>query len=210
MRATHGMALAAVLGLSACVPDKMGQPPVTNSNINMGQNAYVACSNMPLHAQPSGFSPVLGTLAYGASVKALDYAGIYQMPESQQDKTANNADTRISTSMKNMGAAWVKVNADGTVGYAANSCLVDRALLDRQDPSGRARAATGQTARRFTEDERGDQRVNRGGLGVAAACSGPNCSNTDAVDKLIQSTPSSNPFVDDAAFRQAGRLGEFK
>lgn len=210
MRTTRGVLLATALGLSACVPDKLGQPPITNSNISLGKTAYVACASLPVHAQPSGYSPVLGVAPYGATVQALDYDGIYQLPESQQDKTVSAADTRIASNMKTMGAAWVKVQSGSATGYAALTCLVDRALLERQDPKGQARLPAGQTARRFTEDERGDQRVNRGGLGQAAACAGANCLNTDAVDKLVQGTPAANPYVDDAAFRQAGRLGEFK
>lgn len=210
MRITHGVLLATALGLSACVPDKLGQPPITNSNISLGKTAYVACTNMPVHAQPSGYSPVIGIAPYGAAVQALDYDGIYQLPASQQDKTVSVADSNIARNMKSMGAAWVKVQSGPATGFAALSCLVDRTLLDRQDPKGQARLPAAQATRRFTEDERGDQRANRGGLGVAAACSGANCQNTDAVDKLVQATPAANPYVDDAAFRQAGRLGEFK
>lgn len=208
MRVDRAFVLAAALGLAACVPDMKSAPVVANSQIHLGQVAYVACRDMPVHAQPSGYSPVLGQVPYGATVTALEFAGLYQMPESQQDKTADA--NRTISAAKAQGAAWVKVQSGNATGYAANSCLIDKSLMDRQDPKGQAKSAGTQATRRFTEDERGDQRVNRGGLGVAAACTGANCLNLDAVDKLVQATPPANPFVDDAAFRQAGRLGEFK
>lgn len=203
--------LAAALGLGACVPDQLGQlgkPSITNTNIRLGQPAYVACTNLPVHAQPTGFSPVVGVARFGLQVQPLDYEGIYELPASQQDKTVSAGDTSISANMKSMGAGWAKVQMGGTMGYLAQSCLVDRALMERQDPKGRQRAAPTQVSRGFSEDERGDQRVAKGGLGAAGAARGP--ANYDAADRLIQGTPVGNPYVDDAAFRQEGRLGEFK
>ena len=206
------LSILSAAGLAGCVPDQLGKPVVANSHVRVGAPAFVACPDVPMHAQANGYSPPLGQVPFGTAVQALDFDGVYQLPESQQSKTDSLGEQRLSNT-KALGAAWVRVqSSDGKIGYIANSCLVDKGLLDRQNVHGQARRDAAQPEyRRFSEDERGSQVANRGGLGTAGGCvRGKVCHDFAAIDQLIQGTPAANPQVDDAAFRRQGQLGEYK
>ncbi len=182
--------------LSGCTPEatKTGATAAQSQVVEAAKSGgllYVACRNLPLHADANGYSEALTLIRFGVPVRVLGTAG----------------ETLVAGQTL---PVWAKIQLDTQQGFVASRCLVSQALLEQQDPSqANRKAAKGSTvaaARGFSEDEDFDLIAMRGAAGKAQG------GNADyaALDQFLTASAEYNPVQQYRDFRQKGRLGEFQ
>lgn len=182
--------------VAACTPEatKTGATAAQSQVVAAAESGgllYVACRNLPLHAEANGYSPALTLIRFGVPVRVLDTAG----------------ETLVAG--QNL-PVWAKVQLESQQGFVASRCLVSQALLEQQDPSqANRKAAKGATvvaARGFSEDEDFDLIAMRGAAGKAQGGK----ADYVTLDQFLTASAEYNPVQQYRDFREQGRLGEFQ
>ena len=191
--------VALLFGLvtSGCTGTAVGQRGVADAARagGRGETMYVACGNMPVHAQPTAFSPAIGRVGFGQAYVVIGADGFY-LPRNQSQQVP----------------AWARIQYGRTVGYVVARCMVDRGFLasQQQKASAERRRADSQTAaarRGFSEDMQDEELVSvRGAKGKAR---GGRIRNYRAVDEAVAASTSNDAQAAYRSFRQQGLLGEY-
>jgi len=214
------LASLALFGMLSTAPVQAQNLAVSDLPM-VGQTWLVACRNLPLHTEASGFSPTRGQLSYKEAVRIGSLVQKYDLPESQQDKHANNDSDSIMTGGGKEYFAWAQVQAGKARGFVPVSCLVNGTVANGpyEDPAKFAErrvnlelpAAAPEAAvssRGFSKKEKGDKVAMRG-----MSAGGDLCVKEDYAGLLAymsQIPMVDDPYKADMEFRREGGLGEFK
>ncbi len=186
--------------------------------LTSGQQAYIACKNVPVYSAPTTFSPIIGNKGFGDVVTISKLAGMFALPDSdyQSRKKLEQASARARkqgqtpqtiTKADYTRPTWAQI---GTKHYVPASCLVGAALFKEQvmETAEKKVAAviTNKAKRNFSEEEDGDLRAMRGAAGKAVGGK----ANFAAIDQLIADAQGRLDPAAQQTFRQAGHLGEYK
>ncbi len=181
---------AALLAAALIAPDG-----VQAKRVSPGDEFYVSAKLLPLHEQPSGFSPVVNNLPFGAQVKVL------QVTDFENESAIMGRD---------VDPAWALVESGGKQGYVPTRSIVRKRVMNRQDPNQamqkvNAREAT-MTGKSFSESENADLQTMKGVAGRSKA----GVADEAAIDAILAAPQENNPHAAYAEFRKEGRLGEFR
>jgi len=186
--------------------------------LTSGQQAHIACKNVPVYSAPTTFSPTIGNKAFGDVVTISKLAGMFALPDSdyQSRKKLEQASARARkqgqtpqtiTKADYTRPTWAQI---GTKHYVPASCLVGAALFKEQvmETTEKKVAAviTNKAKRNFSEEEDGDLRAMRGAAGKAVGGK----ANFAAIDQLIADAQGRLDPTAQQSFRQSGHLGEYK
>lgn len=197
----------------------IGCPPaVAFEKLKKGQTAFIACKTVNVHTNPSALSSVKAILRFGDKVTVRKLANIFELPDSDYQSLVKlkEANARARKQGKTPSAiqktdhtraAWIEI---GTQRFLPASCLVGKKLFDEQTLKKAEEKVvaviTKKAKRNFSEEEDGDLRAMRGAAGKAVGGK----ADFATIDKLISNSQGRiDPDVQ-KAFREAGRLGEFK
>jgi len=152
--------------------------PSATDKPSVGQTWIVACRQLPMHAEPTGFSRPVAKLDFKDEVEIEELTGKYELPDSQQDKHANSdSDGFGFASGSSEHFAWARVRAGAASGYVPLSCLVNGMLINgpyedpakfkvRQAklelPGGGSGPESAVSSRGFSKKEKGDKVAMRG------------------------------------------------
>lgn len=179
--------------------------PATTDQPYVGQTWIVACQRLTLHSAPTGYSKPVTQLNYLDHVKIERLDKKYDLPDSQQDKSATNSDSdNLMAGGGKEYFAWAEVETPGgKSGYVPLSCLVNGTLINgpyenpeeyaKQSISMSAGSATPDAAvssRGFSKKEKGDKVAMRGmsaGGGVRECTAEQIQANADAPDAAVSS-----------------------
>ena len=197
----------------------IGCPPAAAfEKLSKGQTAFIACKTVNVHTNPSALSSVKAILRFGDKVTVRKLANIFELPDSDYHSRVklNEANARARKQGKaptaiqktdHSRAAWIEI---GTQKYLPASCLVGKKLFDEQTleiaEEKVVAIITKKAKRNFSEEEDGDLRAMRGAAGKAAGGK----ADFATIDRLISNAQGQLDPAVQKAFRQAGRLGEFK
>lgn len=155
---------------------------------------YVSVKWLPLHAKPTGLSETKGIIGFGTAVKVLETVSVAS-----------------GVREKNKQADWalVECTSDSKQGYAPMASLVNRAVLDREDP-GQAMQKVSQrdvsvSGKGFSESEEGDLKAMKGAVGAASASS----ADEAAIDSILTAPQEYDPHTAYVDFRKEGKTGEY-
>ena len=150
----------------------------------VGQSWVVACREIPLHQQATGFSSSSSMLKYRDEVKIIELIDKYELPESQQNGDEEDPITGMSNRATRY--SWAKVKTGGRAGFVPISCLVNGSVINGpyEDPEKFAEmhskaGSTNVSSRGFSRKERGDRVAMRGmsSGGEVKECSDSDSSN---------------------------------
>ena len=193
-------------------------PAVAFEKLAKGQNAFIACKTVNAHTNPSTLSPISAVLNFGDKVTVRQLANIFELPDSDYQsraklKEANDRARKQGKTPKAIQktdytrAAWIKI---GTQKFLPASCLVGKKLFNEQTleiaKEKVIAVITKKAKRNFSEEEEGDLRAMRGAAGKAVGGK----ADFATIDKLIANAQGQVDSNVQKAFREAGRLGEFK
>lgn len=174
-----------------------GSPFAMAKSANSGkaeQDLYVSVRWLPLHERPTGLSKTTVIVGFGTAVKVLE---------------TFSASSKIHE--KDRAADWALVEClgDARRGYAPLASLVDRKVLDREDPSQAmqkiARHDVSVSGKGFTESEEGDLKAMKGLAGTAAT----SVADEAAIDSILSAPCEYDPCSAYTAFRKEGKTGEY-
>ena len=195
-----------------------GPPTAAFEKLKKGQTAFIACKTVNVHTNPSALSPIKAIQRFGDKITVQQLANIFELPDSDYQSLVKlkEANARAQKQGKTPAAiqkidhtraAWIKI---GTQKFLPASCLVGKKLFDEQTLETAQEKVvaviTKKAKRNFSEEEDGDLRAMRGAAGKAVGGK----ADFVTIDKLISNAQGKiDPGVQ-KAFREAGRLGEFK
>ncbi len=168
---------------------------VQAKRIGPGDDFYVSAKQLPMHQKPSGFSPIVGNLTFGAAVKVIEVTDF----ENESSVTGRDVDP-----------AWALVESGGKQGYVPTRSIVRKRVLNRQDPNQAMQRANAQeanaTGKSFSESETADLQTMKGVAGRAQA----GVSDESGMDAILAAPQEYHPQTAYADFRKEGQLGEFQ
>jgi len=206
------------LAVTAAILSTSLSPAAAFEKLIKGQSAFIACKTVTVHSNPSALSPITANLGFGDTVKIMAFAEVFALPDSDyQSRTKlEQANARARKQGKTPPAitkndytrpAWVQI---GSKQYLPATCLVGDALFKEQTLEAAeekvAAVITKKARRNFSEEEDGDLRAMRGAAGKAVGGK----ADFATIDKLIKTAQGQLDPAAQKAFREAGRLGEFK
>ena len=187
---TLGLTLIALIAVLCLAPDG-----VLAKRVSVGSEFYVSSRQLPLHEQPSGFSPITGKLGFGAQVKIVEVTDF----ENESNITGREVDP-----------AWALVESGGLRGYVPTRAIVHKRVLNRQDPNRaiqkmESREAT-TTGKSFSETENADLQAMKGVAGKSKA----GVADEAGIDAVLAAPQESSPQTAYAEVRKEGKLGEYQ
>ena len=202
--------------------------PLSAVSDSDNEDLYTACRNIPLQSDSSAVSKVLLVIPFGTTVKVLKFYDYYELPKSAQknDQAPEDDPASMGSGGEDIGGhgatteeekkeptkvpAWAKVQAGDKTGFISFRCLVDKDVLEKQDPTKALRKAQKQDVLRagkgFSEQEDGDLVAMKGAVGKAKAGD----ANYKAIDEILSQPTEYNRKDVYKNFRKEGNLGEFK
>ena len=155
---------------------------------------YVSVKWLPLHEKPTGLSATKSIISFGTMVKVLETVSVAS-----------------EVREKNKQADWALVEcaSDAKQGYAPMASLVNRSVLEREDPGQAmqkiAKRDVSVSGKSFSESEEGDLKAMKGAVGVASAST----ADEAAIDSILAAPHEYDPHTAYADFRKEGKTGEF-
>jgi len=192
-------------------------PSLAFERFETGQTVLVACQNVNIMQAADSFSPVVGALKFGDKITIAKLHASFELPDSdfsskaqlevQAKAAAGDGEPEPVKPASYTRSAWIEMAANQFVSAA---CLVsDENFADQTMERAEEKVASlssGKAKRNFSEDEDGDMRAMRGAAGKAKGGK----ANFELIDDLIVNAQGRMNLSDLKAFRQSGRLGEFK